>query len=615
MENKVKARLIRPIVPIETWLESEFYLGQECHSIRPKVKEFLTTYFKGNIRDFIASGASRTGKTWGTRILLIRLIYEMSCYENFPCLFGLSPTTLPKIIWFSFTKGKSDSTGIKGIIRMIDQIPYFQQEGLRRRPLDSIIDFPWVQVFAGSNVSHGIGEDLLGAVIDEADVRKVAKGTEVEEAQKMFQEIRQRSVMTYSKGGHWGGFSGIISSSGKATSFTARKLEQAKLKGNAVIMELSIWDSNPDGYSKETFDVFVGNLDVKPFIVDSCDMEIKQFIASTYGQSLETFLMENEDNVLHVPCSVREFFEEDLEFSIANMGGRSIVGNSTFIRNKKLIKDIFNDEFKNPSCKEFPCIGIYDHDSLIEIINDDILLEHYNGQKVYFGADLSQKWDRSGFCGVYYDEERRKIETLLIIGFTIDHEKPSDNQVDQTKILEYLIHLRNIGVNVAFFCGDRYCKDYLIPQIKTKFGNQSADYYSVDTDDGIAYLDVLNQARKHMLESYYYKELESEFFGLQYDQFTQKIDHLPNADPKHPQYWKDVSDAYAQAVHALTVRENIAEHNAMMDDVINNPIISDGFFESISLQNVEDEVTNDIEDFEKSLLDDDYTPLDGDFGW
>lgn len=604
--NKPRARLIRPIVPIRTWLESEFYLGKECYAIRPKVKEWLINYFEGNVRDFIASGGSRTGKSWGTRILLIRLIYEMSCYENFPCLFGLSPTTLPKIIWFSFTKGKSDSTGIKGIIRMIDQIPYFQQKGLKRRDVDSYIEFPWVLVFSGSNVSHGIGEDLLGAVIDEADVRHVAKGSEVEEAQKMFQEIRQRSVMTFSKKGKWGGFSGIISSSGKATSFTAKKLEQAKLKGNAVVMELAIWDSDPDSYSKETFDVFVGNIDVKPFIVDSCDMEIKQFIASTYGQTLETFLAENEENVLHVPCSIREFFEEDLEFSIANMGGRSIIGNSTFIRNKKLIKDMFNEELKNPCCKEFPCIGIYDRDSLYELIDEDILFQNYGGQRVYFGADLSQKWDRSGLCGLYYNEERRKIETLLILGLTIDHEAPSDNQIDQTKILEYLIHLKNIGVNIAFFCGDRYCKDYLIPQIKTKFGNQCADYYSVDTDNGVAYLDVLNQARKHMLESYYYKELESEFFGLQYDQFTQKIDHLPNADPKNPQYWKDVTDAYAQALHALTVRENIAERNAIIEDIEHNPITSDGFFESISLQDTEQEVLDDVEAFERGLLEDDY---------
>ena len=36
-----KAELIRPIVPIEEWLTSEFYLGDEVDVIRPYVAEFI----------------------------------------------------------------------------------------------------------------------------------------------------------------------------------------------------------------------------------------------------------------------------------------------------------------------------------------------------------------------------------------------------------------------------------------------------------------------------------------------------------------------------------------------------------------------------------------------
>ena len=94
--------------------------------------------------------------------------------------------------------------------------------------------FPFCEVRTGSNVSHIIGEDMLGCVLDEANVRKVAKGTEVEETQRMFQEMQQRSVMTFSKNGMWGGFSGIISSSTTSSSFVALELEKAKSQAEAL---------------------------------------------------------------------------------------------------------------------------------------------------------------------------------------------------------------------------------------------------------------------------------------------------------------------------------------------------------------------------------------------
>ena len=115
-----KAELIRPIVDIETWLTNEYFIGPEADYIRPYVKQFVkdftnSTYTVNGVtlpkRKFIATGASRTGKSYGSRILLTRILYEMSCYKNFPCLFGLSPSTVPKIFWLSYTMGKSDSTG------------------------------------------------------------------------------------------------------------------------------------------------------------------------------------------------------------------------------------------------------------------------------------------------------------------------------------------------------------------------------------------------------------------------------------------------------------------------------------------------------------------------
>lgn len=92
MATKTRAELIRPIIPIDQWLTDYFYVGPEVDYMRPYVTEFIKDFsdLKRNVnnkRKFICTGASRTGKSYGTRILLQRILYEMSCYRNFPCLF------------------------------------------------------------------------------------------------------------------------------------------------------------------------------------------------------------------------------------------------------------------------------------------------------------------------------------------------------------------------------------------------------------------------------------------------------------------------------------------------------------------------------------------------
>ena len=100
-----KAELIRPIVPIEQWLTDPFYLGDEVEAIRPYVADFIKEFSHATYinergmtvpkRKFICTGASRTGKSYGTRILLDRILYEMSCWKNFPRMFNLSSSTIP----------------------------------------------------------------------------------------------------------------------------------------------------------------------------------------------------------------------------------------------------------------------------------------------------------------------------------------------------------------------------------------------------------------------------------------------------------------------------------------------------------------------------------------
>ena len=615
-----KAELIRPIVPIEQWLTDPFFLGDEVEAIRPYVGEFIKEFSHATYtneqgmtvpkRKFICTGASRTGKSYGTRILLDRILYEMSCWKNFPCLFNLSSSTVPKIFWLSYTLDKSSSTGLKGLMKIIDKTPYWQLPDVKRRPLESEIIFPFCEVRSGSNVSHIIGEDMLGCVLDEANVRKVAKGTEVEETQKMFQEMRQRSVMTYSnEKGIWGGFSGIISSSTTSSSFVALELEKAKKEGDTVIMEASVYEANPKNFSKEKFPVFIGNGDIEPFIIDQADESIKNRINETYGMTCQEFLEENPDLIEMVPVSIRKFYEEDLTFSLANMSGKVMTGTNKYM-NPKVVEKIWDKTLKNPFHDNIPSIGIYDSIAPYEIWNPEVAMEHYHGEKVYCHIDASQKHDHTGFSAIYYDIEDRCIRSILTVRMFMNDSIP-DNQIDQEKILQLILYMRDNGVNFAFISGDHYAKDFLIPQCKKIFGNDKSDYFSVDKDP-IPYMVMLNFAKMGRYRFPFYKVWEHELLNLTKDLATNYVDHPHNTNPNNPIWFKDCSDGVAGASYLLYTREHIQYEAMMMEKELEKvDIPDDGFFSSIGTDD-DTEIEDEMALFREGLYGEDstYTPLE-----
>lgn len=608
-----RAELLRPIVPISEWLQDEFYLGDEVDAIRPYVADFIRDYCNSTYvnemgitvpkRKFIATGASRTGKSYGSRILVDRILYEISCWKNFPCLFGLSSSTTPKIFWLSYTIGKSTSTGMKGLMKILDKTPYWNLPDVKRKDVESAIIFPFCEVLPGSNVSHIIGEDMLGCILDEANVRKVAKGTEVEETQKMFQEMRQRSVMTFSKNGVWGGFSGIISSATTSSSFVALEVEKAKKDGDTVIMEASVYEANPEQYSKEKFPVFLGNGEIEPFIVDSVDESIKNRINELYGMTFSDFIEDNQDKLEYVPLSIRKFYEEDLIFSLANMSGKVMAGTNKYM-NPKVVAKMWDKELKKPFYDDIPCIGIYDSTTPQELWNPDIALEHYHGESVYVHIDCSQKHDHTGLGGLYYDLEDKCIRAILIIRMFMNDGVP-DNQIDQEKILQLLLYMRDNGVNFGFISGDHYAKDWLIPQCKKIFGNEKSDYLSVDKDP-VPYMTMLNFAKLGRYKIPYYKPLEHELLNLNKDLATNKVDHNQNPDPNHPIWFKDCSDGVAGATFELSIREHVQYEQMMMEKELDKvEIPDDGFFSSISTSE-EGEVEDELKLFTDGLYGEDF---------
>jgi hypothetical protein len=556
--------LIRPIVDIKDWVNSPFYIGGE--TIYPYWKDSIVDYFNGDRRAFIFSGSSRVGKSYGSAFLIIRLIYELSCIKNFPGLFGLSPTTLPKGFYFSFSSEGADSTGIQRILRILDQIPYFNYPSTKRRDVSSFVSFPYLEIYGGSKAVHSLGSDLLFAIFDEANERSnVAKSMALQDAANLWMEIRMRSELTYSINGVWGGMAGIISSAGKTSSFVDMEIEKAKKHGAYFLREAAVYDVRPTSYSEEKFSVYVGGGGVPAFIVGEESPEVIQAITGL-GMTVEQFLAERPTMIVHPPVSLKHFYDEDLDVALQNLSGVTRTGSSLFVSNKVWISRMFDDSLKYPTKlilnNNIPFFGLYDSTLPEELVDEDMLNDGYDGQPTYISVDLSRSNDPTGFSAIFFDEDARKIKAVLVTPIYLDRLK-AGNEMDPVKVVGLITHLYRLGVNIRMVTADGFQSDYLITRCKLLLGNEKVERFSADKSP-VAHITMLNFMKLNMYCLYNIPRLRYELENLIYDKVSGKIDHPPNSDPSNPVYFKDTTDALACSSHQLAIYENLSYEDLMV---------------------------------------------------
>ncbi len=164
-EEKKSARL-REVVPIEEWINSEYYVGPDALSIYPYWKQHIINIFNNKVRinEVILTGGLGTGKTTIANIILLRRIYELSCYSNIPALFNLMASSKIMFAYFNLNLGQALLTGYGQLKEMVDNCPYFQEFFSRNQRKDSEIVWPQsnMMVRFASGTQHTIGTNLIG---------------------------------------------------------------------------------------------------------------------------------------------------------------------------------------------------------------------------------------------------------------------------------------------------------------------------------------------------------------------------------------------------------------------------------------------------------------------
>ncbi len=194
-EGERKAQLVRPIIPIREWLGNEYYCGSEVFNLYPFWKEHLIRIYESPvlINEIILTGGLGTGKTTFANAVILRKIYELSCYMNVPALFNLLPTSLMLFAYFNLNLEQANLTGYGQLKNMIDTSKYFQEIFPRNQKINSSIDFTQANMMVrfASNESHIIGTNLFGAILDEANFYKGDGQSTTEKAGEAQSQARQ----------------------------------------------------------------------------------------------------------------------------------------------------------------------------------------------------------------------------------------------------------------------------------------------------------------------------------------------------------------------------------------------------------------------------------------
>ena len=153
-DKDTKVLQIRDIVPIEEWINTEYYCP-DAKSIYPYWKKHIINIFSSPVRinEVILTGSLGTGKTTIANIIMMRKIYELSCYINIPALFNLMVSSKILFAYFNLNMQQAELTGFGQLKEMIDNCGYFQEYFPRDSKNNSMIKF------ANANMSVRFASD------------------------------------------------------------------------------------------------------------------------------------------------------------------------------------------------------------------------------------------------------------------------------------------------------------------------------------------------------------------------------------------------------------------------------------------------------------------------
>lgn len=484
------------------------------------------------------------GKSTVAELIMMRKMYELSCFRNINAMFNLMSKTNIMFLYFSVNQKQAERTGFGEYRALIDNSPYFNENFQRNPRLNSLLVFPEGISYAyGSSASDSIGMSVICSMLDEANfLGGNGPSKDSEKATDLYANIVNRSNSRFIvDGGINHSLNILVSSATYENSATERQIRLSRNDPHTIVAAPAQWDVKPKNFSKKFFYVFKGSNYLEANIVNSTD-DVNNYRVSEgmskhkYIDGLEDYKSINkaieelpphmQTKFLKVPVDLRNGFEANLLRSLQDIGGVSTGSQGKLFSSPMVLQDCIDVNRHHPFVSKEIVISTGDDINVKDYLRDDFRLK-YPERPRYLHIDQSFRTDSTGISCVYVDdivEEDGVKKPVFGVDFMLRINPPKPpKKIAIYKIRNFVIYLVNvIGMKIGKLTYDIFNSEES-RQILEEMGF-NVGYLSVDRTDK-PYLDLVEIMYEKRIKLYDYPILRYELLNLLHDRIRRKVDH------------------------------------------------------------------------------------------
>lgn len=564
---------IREIVPVEKWVNDPYYIGKEgCDKLYPYWKNLICDIFRDgrqNYTQVCLTGGIGTGKSTCGLYIILRKLYELSCYKNIAGLFDMMSNSFTSILYFSLTKFQAERTGFAQIRSIIDGIPYFNEHFCRNKYRNSTIDFPEnMRIFYGSSTGDCIGQNMIASILDEANFFGDSSGSDVDYGNvvKLHDSIISRQSSRYTRNGVNHSLSVVISSSTFQSSYTQKLFEKSLTDPTIKYARARLWDIKPKGtYSDEMFYVFAGNEKFDPFIInDTSDLCIKLGISLdpslSVKEAISKLSQEYRNLVDEVPIDFYNIYNSNIIQGLQDFSGLSVASTGKLFSSRSTFDSCIDNSIPTLFTKHEFTVETNNNDAsnCIQYYLKGIEFPHKECAR-YLHIDIGVSNDAYGLACCY------KNGTKLVDGVEVPEyyydfvlrivPPPAPKRVSISRCHEFIKYMRDVlGLRIGLVTFDQF-QSMASRQYLEENGIPVA-YQSVDKDDRqyLYFVDSMYKGNVHFNNDFA-EMIHKELFNLIWYRNKRKVDHP--SDTKHGGT-KDIMDGVVGSLYnAYTQKDTV----------------------------------------------------------
>ena len=562
-----EAKLVREVVPIETWLNEEFYSGPSSSQLYPYWKNAIIKVFNSpkRINEVIITGSIGTGKSTAAIYMIAYRLYELSCYYPPQALYNLMNNSKILFAYFNITKDLAGQVGFSQLRDLIDTIPYFQNIFKRNERINSILEWPQSRIYMkpASTSNDVLGMNLISFFVDEANFFKgdgaSSTGNSINDVQSkariLYNSVRTRGKSRFVVNNEDYTFNVLVSSSMYESSFTEDRIKESAGDDNVMVFDAKIWEvKNVDTYSKEKFVVFSGNELIDPVICNSvaevnyirAHYRLPEVKCDTPNEAIQDIQdYDIKKRFIEVPMNFKKEFEGNIIQALQDIAGVPVAATGKLFSNRDSYSRALTGE-ESPFTQDQIVISTNANTTIQDYFKKDWRPKDL-AKKRFIHFDQATSGDSYGAAQCYidsvtYDEYGLpKVNIKFDWMIRINPPKPP-HKIDLAKVRSIIPWQEKMfGISYGMISYDTFQSAEAVQDLDKS--GYPVQFRSVDKSDK-EYLDLTELYYQGRIHHYRNEWYEKELFNLNWYRAQGKVDH-PSVKEGGT---KDVSDAVCGSV-------------------------------------------------------------------